>query len=156
MTESSKKIIETYFSERADLIKTKVVKNGVIFFWKSAESIPSIRAVSFVENDTRKEFFPCENIQEFDDFLSTVSLSDMSADEISEIIQWSSPYLVRPIKKLTPYLESIKSEWQPPEKLGKNGFQGYFDNATEGFVEKISIKNNGTIYINRVCKGLKL
>jgi hypothetical protein len=152
----NKQIVEEYFSERADLEKTKEAKNGTLFFWKSAESIPSVKAVLFVENTTGKVCLPNRCLEEFREFFATVSLFLESAEDICEIIQWSSPYLLRPIRTMAPYLECIKDEWHKPEVLNKGRFQAYFDNASEGYVERITLENGIGINTDRRCEGIRL
>lgn len=125
-------------------------------FWKGAQSIPSMKAVSLFEKKTGKEFIPNESEEALVTFLEKMKPELCDADSICEIIHWASPYLRSAVIRPAPYLCGISEVWHIPFVDERDKFKGYFNNMTKGIVELITFSAQSGLVIKEICQGLRM
>ena len=148
--------IEDYFQEKAESIKVLNVQSGTLTFWKSAESIPTVKAVSFLVAISGDEIVPNQSNELFLVFLTKLRPAFSDAEELCDLINWSSPCLRKSIDKMAPYLSDIAGQWYKPRIGEGDQFEGFFNNFTKGVVEEIVISRDFEVTISEVCEGLRI
>lgn len=148
--------IESFFQEKADAYRVIDSETGVLTYWRGAQSIPSMKAVSFAIKSSGEELVPNRSEDEFLRFFSTFKPSLNDIENVCELIHWASPFLRRAITSMAPYLRVIESQWHLPSINKDDQFEGFFNNLTKGVVEKIVIAQDFKVTITEVCEGIRM